>query len=340
MSEVRNNIVLSGVQPSGDLHIGNYLGAIKNFVGMQNDYNCFFCIVDLHAITVKQDPNILKRNTLEVAATYVASGIDPKKSVVFNQSSVPAHSELAWIFNCVTRMGWLSRMTQFKDKAGKDRENASSGLFIYPNLMAADILIYKATHVPVGNDQKQHLELTRDIAQKFNRDFNCENFFPIPEPIIDKDISRIMSLKDGNQKMSKSDQSEYSRITLLDESDEIIKKIKKAKTADTVMPEKIEDILKLSEVNNLLNIYSGFSGVEKQELIAKYKGQNFSNFKSDLSDTLVEQIKPITAEIKKLMQDKSYLLEILQEGQNKANEVAKKTINDVYDIVGLLRNET
>ena len=340
MSELRNNIVLSGVQPSGDLHIGNYLGAIKNFVGMQNDYNCFFCIVDLHAITVKQDPKILKRNTLEVAATYVASGIDPKKSVVFNQSSVPAHSELAWIFNCVTRMGWLSRMTQFKDKAGKDRENASSGLFIYPNLMAADILIYKATHVPVGNDQKQHLELTRDIAQKFNRDFNCENFFPIPEPIIDKDISRIMSLKDGNQKMSKSDQSEYSRITLLDESDEIIKKIKKAKTADTVMPEKIEDILKLTEVNNLLNIYSGFSGVEKQELIAKYKGQNFSNFKSDLSDTLVEQIKPITAEIKKLMQDKSYLLEILQEGQNKANEIAKKTINDVYDIVGLLRNET
>ena len=340
MNEIKNNIVLSGVQPSGDLHIGNYLGAIKNFVSMQNDYNCFFCIVDLHAITVKQDPKILKRNTLEVAATYIASGIDPKKSVVFNQSSVPAHSELAWIFNCVTRMGWLSRMTQFKDKAGKDKENASSGLFIYPNLMAADILIYKATHVPVGNDQKQHLELTRDIAQKFNRDFNCENFFPIPEPIIDKDISRIMSLKDGNQKMSKSDQSEYSRITLLDESDEIIKKIKKAKTADTVMPEKIEDILKLSEVNNLLNIYSGFSGVEKQELIAKYKGQNFSNFKSDLSDTLVEQIKPITTEIKKLMNDKSYLLDILQEGQNKANKVAKKTINDVYDIVGLLRNET
>ena len=340
MNEAKKNTVLSGVQPSGDLHIGNYLGAIKNFVSMQNNYNCFFCIVDLHAITVKQDPKLLKRNTLEVAATYIASGIDPKKSVVFNQSSVPAHAELAWIFNCVSRMGWLSRMTQFKDKAGKDKENASSGLFIYPNLMAADILIYKATHVPVGNDQKQHLELTRDIAQKFNRDFNCENFFPIPEPIIDKDISRIMSLKDGNQKMSKSDQSEYSRITLLDESDEIIKKIKKAKTADTVMPEKIEDILKLTEVNNLLNIYSGFSGVEKQELIAKYKGQNFSNFKSDLSDTLVEQIKPITAEIKKLMQDKSYLLEILQEGQNKANEVANKTIKDVYDIVGLLRNET
>ena len=340
MNEVKNNTVLSGVQPSGDLHIGNYLGAIKNFVSMQNDYNCFFCIVDLHAITVKQDPNSLIRNTLEVAASYIASGINPKKSVIFNQSSVPAHSELAWIFNCVTRMGWLNRMTQFKDKAGKDKENASSGLFIYPNLMAADILIYKATHVPVGNDQKQHLELTRDIAQKFNRDFNCENFFPIPEPIINKNISRIMSLKDGNQKMSKSDPSEYSRISLLDESDEIIKKIKKAKTADNVMPEKIEEIINLSEVNNLLNIYSGFSGIEKQKLIEQYKGENFSNFKSDLSDIIVEKMKPITAEIKKLMQDKSYLLQVLLEGKNKANEVAQKTIKDVYDIVGLLRNET
>ena len=340
MNEVKNNTVLSGVQPSGDLHIGNYLGAIKNFVSMQNDYNCFFCIVDLHAITVKQDPNTLIRNTLEVAASYIASGINPKESVIFNQSSVPAHSELAWIFNCVTRMGWLNRMTQFKDKAGKDKENASSGLFIYPNLMAADILIYKATHVPVGNDQKQHLELTRDIAQKFNRDFNCENFFPIPEPIIDKNISRIMSLKDGNQKMSKSDPSEYSRISLLDESDEIIKKIKKAKTADNVMPEKIEEIINLSEVNNLLNIYSGFSGIEKQKLIEQYKGENFSNFKSDLSDIIIEKMKPITAEIKKLMQDKSYLLQVLLEGKNKANEVAQKTIKDVYDIVGLLRNET
>ena len=339
MSEVKKNTVLSGVQPSGDLHIGNYLGAIKKFVSMQNDYNCFFCIVDLHAITVKQDPNILRRNTLEVAASYIASGIDPKKSVVFNQSSVPAHSELAWIFNCVTRMGWLNRMTQFKDKAGKDKENASSGLFIYPNLMAADILIYKATHVPVGNDQKQHLELTRDIAQKFNRDFNCEDFFPIPEPIIDIDISRIMSLKDGDQKMSKSDPSEYSRISLLDDSDEIIKKIKKAKTANIAMPDKIEEIVKLSEVNNLLNIYAGFSGIKKQKLIEQYKGQNFSNFKSDLSDILVDRIKPMTSEIKKLMKDKRYLLEILMEGQNKANEVAQKTINDVHNIIGLLRNE-
>ena len=340
MNEINKNTVLSGVQPSGDLHIGNYLGAIKNFVSMQKNYNCFFCIVDLHAITVKQDPNILRKNTLEVAATYIASGIDPKKSTIFNQSSVPAHAELAWIFNCVTRMGWLNRMTQFKDKAGKDKENASSGLFIYPNLMAADILIYKATHVPVGNDQKQHLELTRDIAQKFNRDFNCENFFPIPEPIIDKNISRIMSLKNGNHKMSKSDLSEYSRINMSDESDIIIRKIKKAKTADTVMPEKIEDILKLNEVNNLLNIYSGFSGIEKQKIIEKYKGQNFSNFKSDLSDILVDKMKPITTEIKKLMQDTDYLLKIIQDGQNKANEVAQKTINDVYDIIGLIRNES
>ena len=340
MSEVKNKIVLSGVQPSGNLHIGNYLGAIKNFVSMQDNYNCFFCIVDLHAITVKHDPKILRKNTLEVAATYIASGIDPKKSIIFNQSSIPAHAELAWIFNCVTRMGWLSRMTQFKDKAGKDKENASSGLFIYPNLMAADILIYKATHVPVGNDQKQHLELTRDIAQKFNRDFDCENFFPIPEPIIDKDISRIMSLKDGNQKMSKSDSSEYSRISLLDESDEIIKKIRKAKTADNVMPEKMEEIIKLDEVNNLLNIYSGFSGTDKQLLIDQYKGQNFSNFKSDLSDVLVEKIKPITVEIKKLMEEKEYILNVLLEGQNKANEVAQETIKQVYDIVGLFRNET
>ena len=340
MNEIKKKTVLSGVQPTGDLHIGNYLGAIKNFVSMQKHYNCFFCIVDLHAITVKQDPKTLKRNTLEVAATYIASGIDPKTSIIFNQSSVSAHAELAWVLNCVTRMGWLNRMTQFKDKAGKDRENASAGLFIYPNLMAADILVYKASHVPVGNDQKQHLELTRDIAQKFNRDFNCENFFPIPEPIIDRDISRIMSLKDGKQKMSKSDLSEYSRISLLDDSDEIIKKIKKAKTADTVMPEKMEDILKLSEVNNLLNIYAGFSGIGKQNLIEQYRGQNFSNFKDDLSDVIVEKLSPITKEIKKLMQNKDYLLEILLNGQNKANQVAQKTINDVYDIIGLIRNET
>ena len=339
MNNNETNIVLSGVQPSGGLHIGNYLGAIQNFVKMQKEYNCFFCVVDLHAITVKQNPIDLNNNTLEVVATYIASGIDPHKSIIFNQSGISAHAELAWIFNCVTRMGWLNRMTQFKDKAGKDKENASSGLFIYPNLMAADILLYKATHVPVGNDQKQHLELTRDIAQKFNRDFDCENFFPIPEPLIERDISRIMSLKDGTQKMSKSDSSEYSRINLADEEDQIVKKIKKAKTANDAMPDNLDDVIKLNEVNNLLNIYSGFSGTEKQKLIDEYKGKNFSNFKHNLADLLVEKIKPISNEIKKLMQDKTFLKKTILTGNLRANKVAKNTINEVYDIVGLVRHE-
>ena len=336
----RNKIVLSGVQPTGGLHIGNYLGAIKNFVSMQTEYDCFFCVVDLHAITVKQDPKLLKNNTYEVVATYLASGIDPVKSVIFNQSNVSSHSELAWIFNCITRMGWLNRMTQFKDKAGKDKENASSGLFIYPNLMAADILLYKATHVPVGDDQKQHLELTRDIAQKFNRDYECDGFFPIPEPIIDKNISRIMSLKNGEQKMSKSDPSDYSRISLTDSADQIEKKIKKAKTADTPMPDNNEDVSKLLEVNNLLNIFSGFSEIDKSELIEKYKGQNFSNFKNNLVEVIIEHIKPISKEIDKLMSDKAYLNQIISSGAEKASEKANVTIKEVYDIVGFVRNET
>ena len=335
-----NKTVLSGVQPTGGLHIGNYLGAIKNFVSMQTKYDCFFCVVDLHAITVKQDPKLLKNNTYEVVATYLASGIDPVKSVIFNQSNVSSHSELAWIFNCITRMGWLNRMTQFKDKAGKDKENASSGLFIYPNLMAADILLYKATHVPVGDDQKQHLELTRDIAQKFNRDYECDGFFPIPEPIIDKNISRIMSLKNGEQKMSKSDPSDYSRISLTDSADQIEKKIKKAKTADTPMPDNNEDVSKLLEVNNLLNIFSGFSEIDKSELIEKYKGQNFSNFKNNLAEVIIEHIKPISKEIDKLMYDKAYLNQIISSGAEKASEKANITIKEVYDIVGFVRNET
>ena len=335
-----NKIVLSGVQPTGGLHIGNYLGAIKNFVSMQTEYDCFFCVVDLHAITVKQDPKLLKNNTYEVVATYLASGIDPVKSVIFNQSNVSSHSELAWIFNCITRMGWLNRMTQFKDKAGKDKENASSGLFIYPNLMAADILLYKATHVPVGDDQKQHLELTRDIAQKFNRDYECDGFFPIPEPIIDKNISRIMSLKNGEQKMSKSDPSDYSRISLTDSADQIEKKIKKAKTADTPMPDNNEDVSKLLEVNNLLNIFSGFSEIDKSELIEKYKGQNFSNFKNNLAEVIIEHIKPISKEIDKLMSDKAYLNQIISSGAEKASEKANVTIKEVYDIIGFVRNET
>ena len=337
---LKNHTVLSGVQPSGNLHIGNYLGAIKNFINMQDDFNCYFCVVDLHAITVKQDPESLRRNTLEVVATYLASGIDPKLSVIFNQSSVSMHAELSWILNCVTRMGWLNRMTQFKDKAGKDRENVSSGLFIYPNLMAADILLYKATHVPVGNDQKQHLELTRDIAQKFNRDYNCENFFPSPEPIIDNDISRIMSLKNGLQKMSKSDPSEYSTISLTDDNDTIIKKIKKAKTADIPMPDNLNDVLVLSEINNLLNIYVGFSNMKKEQLIDQYKGENFSNFKSELSDLLVSKIEPIAIEAKKLMNDKSFLFDVLSDGKKRATEIATKTLNDVYDIVGLVRYDS
>ena len=335
-----NKTVLSGVQPTGGLHIGNYLGAIKNFVSMQTEYDCFFCVVDLHAITVKQDPKLLKNNTYEVVATYLASGIDPVKSVIFNQSNVSSHSELAWIFNCITRMGWLNRMTQFKDKAGKDKENASSGLFIYPNLMAADILLYKATHVPVGDDQKQHLELTRDIAQKFNRDYECDGFFPIPEPIIDKNISRIMSLKNGEQKMSKSDPSDYSRISLTDSADQIEKKIKKAKTADTPMPDNNEDVSKLLEVNNLLNIFSGFSEIDRSELIEKYKGQNFSNFKNNLAEVIIEHIKPISKEIDKLMSDKAYLNQIISSGAEKASEKANVTIKEVYDIVGFVRNET
>ncbi len=333
-------IVLSGVQPTGGLHLGNYLGAIKNFVSMQTEYDCFFCVVDLHAITVKQDPKLLKNNTYEVVATYLASGIDPLKSVIFNQSNVSSHSELAWIFNCITRMGWLNRMTQFKDKAGKDKENASSGLFIYPNLMAADILLYKATHVPVGDDQKQHLELTRDIAQKFNRDYECDGFFPIPEPIIDKNISRIMSLKNGELKMSKSDPSDYSRISLTDSADQIERKIQKAKTTDTPMPDNNEDVSKLFEVNNLLNIFSGFSGIDKLELIEKYKGQNFSNFKKNLTEVIIEHVRPISIEIDKLMSDKVYLNQIISSGAEKASEKANVTIKEVYDIIGFIRNET
>ena len=307
---------------------------------LQADYECIYCVVDLHAITVKQNPKELKNNIRETVATFIASGIDPKKSIIFNQSGVAAHSEGAWILSCIARMGWLNRMTQFKEKAGKDKEKASVGLYSYPVLMAADILLYDATHVPVGDDQKQHLELTRDIAQKFNRDYECDGFFPIPEPIIDKNISRIMSLKNGEQKMSKSDPSDYSRISLTDSADQIEKKIKKAKTADTPMPDNNEDVSKLLEVNNLLNIFSGFSEIDKSELIEKYKGQNFSNFKNNLAEVIIEHIKPISKEIDKLMSDKAYLNQIISSGAEKASEKANVTIKEVYDIVGFVRNET
>ena len=329
--------VLSGVQPTGNLHLGNYLGAIKNFVSMQKEYECLFCVVDLHAITVFQDPLELRDNTYEIVASYLASGIDQKESVIFNQSQVSYHAELSWILSCVCRIGWLNRMTQFKEKAGKDKEKASAGLYTYPILMAADILLYKATHVPVGNDQKQHLELTRDIAQKFNNDYDRENFFPLPEPFIDQDISRIMSLRDGKCKMSKSDLSDYSRINLQDDKDLIVKKIKKSKTADTLMPSNLEELKNLPEVNNLFNIFTGVSNKSKNDLINFYKGQNFSGFKSDLADALVDRVSPIGEEIKKLMDDKKYLDSVLSIGNEKARSIASKTIDEVYDIIGFIK---
>ncbi len=330
--------VLSGVQPTGDLHLGNYLGAIKNFAKMQNENDCLFCVVDLHAITIFQDPLELRNNTYEITAAYLASGIDPKKSIIFNQSQVPGHAELAWILNCICRVGWLNRMTQFKEKSGKNSENMSSGLFTYPTLMAADILLYKATHVPVGSDQKQHLELTRDIAQKFNNDYKSENFFPLPEPYIEKDISRVMSLRDGNSKMSKSDSSDYSRINLKDDQDTIIKKIKKSKTADTTIPISEDQINKIPEVSNLFNIFVGVTGLTKSDLLSKYAGQNFSNFKSDLSDALIEKVCPIGNEVTKLMQDKKYLNQIMNEGAMKAREKSAIVLKDVYDIVGFVKS--
>ena len=329
--------VLSGVQPTGDLHLGNYLGAIKNFAKMQNENDCLFCVVDLHAITIFQAPLELRNNTYEITAAYLASGIDPKKSIIFNQSQVPGHAELAWILNCICRVGWLNRMTQFKEKSGKNSENMSSGLFTYPTLMAADILLYKATHIPVGSDQKQHLELTRDIAQKFNNDYKSENFFPLPEPYIEKDISRVMSLRDGNSKMSKSDPSDYSRINLKDDQDTIVKKIKKSKTADTTIPISDDQINKIPEVSNLFNIFVGVTGLTKSELLSKYAGQNFSNFKSDLSDALIEKVCPIGNEVTKLMQDKKYLNQIMYEGAMKAKEKSAIVLKDVYDIIGFVK---
>ncbi len=333
---IEKKIVLSGVQPTGNLHLGNYLGAIKNFVSMQKDYECLFCVVDLHAITVFQDPKDLKNNTYEIVASYLASGINQDESIIFNQSQVSFHAELAWVLSCVCRIGWLNRMTQFKEKAGQDKEKASAGLYTYPILMASDILLYKASHVPVGNDQKQHLELTRDIAQKFNNDFNVDNFFPLPEPFIDRDISRIMSLRDGTSKMSKSDLSDYSRINLQDDEDLIIKKIKKSKTADTLMPSSLDEVNKFPEINNLLNIFTGVTDKNKNELINFYKGLNFSGFKSDLADAIVDKISPIGNEIRRLMDDKKYLDNVLSMGNEKAKLKASKTMSEIYDIIGFI----
>ncbi|MDA9724084.1 tryptophan--tRNA ligase [Candidatus Pelagibacter sp.] len=328
--------IFSGVQPTGNLHLGNYLGAIKNFVELQNeeDNNCIYCVVDLHAITLKQDPKELKNNIRETAATFIASGLNPNKSILFNQSLVPAHSEGSWILSCIARMGWLNRMTQFKEKAGKDKEKASVGLYIYPILMAADIMLYDATHVPVGDDQKQHLELCRDIAQKFNNDYNVEDFLVPPEPLIKKEFSRIMSLKDGSKKMSKSDVSDLSRINLKDSKDLIINKIKKAKTDPHPIPNIIEELENRPEAENLLAIYSSLKNQNINITLKEFGGKNFSEFKTNLSEKLIDKISPIASEINKLLNDLDYLDKILLAGAEKANDIAEKKVKEMKKIIG------
>ena len=328
--------IFSGVQPTGNLHLGNYLGAIKNFVELSNDKNneCIFCVVDLHAITVTQNPKELRNNIRETVATFIASGIDPKKSIIFNQSQVSAHAEAAWLLSCVARMGWLNRMTQFKEKAGKDKEKASVGLYSYPVLMAADILLYDTTHVPVGDDQKQHLELCRDIAKRFNNDFNVDDFLKVPEPLIKDEFSRIMSLKDGLKKMSKSEPSDLSRINLTDDKNQILNKIKKAKTDSLPLPSSKEELNKRSEAKNLVGIYSSLNSSTLDETIQKFSGSSFSDFKEELSQVLVDKIGPISTEIKKLLEESNYLDKILEEGREKAEEIALKKIKKIHEIMG------
>tara|TARA_R110002072_G_scaffold98992_19_gene217866 strand:- start:899 stop:1897 length:999 start_codon:yes stop_codon:yes gene_type:complete len=329
------NRIFSGVQPTGNLHLGNYLGAIRNFVGLQNDYECIYCVVDLHAITVWQDPKELVGNTREVTAAFLAAGIDPKGSIIFNQSQVSAHARLAWIFNCVSRLGWLNRMTQFKEKAGKHRENASVGLYAYPNLMAADIMTYKATHVPVGEDQKQHLELTRDIAQKFNNDFGVE-FFPIVEPLIFGEATRVMSLRDGAKKMSKSDPSDQSRITFTDTADDISKKIRRAKTDPEALPSEIEGLKDRPEASNLVGIYAALSGRTSIDVLQEFGGRGFGDFKPALADLAIEKLAPISGEMRKLMADPGHIDAILADGAERARAVADPILREVHEIVGLI----
>ena len=330
-----NKLVFSGVQPTGRLHLGNDLGAIKNFVSLQEENKCIYCVVDLHAITTFQNPTELRNNILETTAGFLATGLDYKKSIIFNQSSVSGHAELGWILNCISRIGWLNRMTQFKDKAGKDKEKASVGLYIYPNLMAADILLYKATHVPVGGDQKQHLELCRDIAQKFNNDFK-NNFFPIPEPLIKKNISRIMSLRDGLKKMSKSEDSDYSIINLNDSADDIVKKIKKAKSDSSPIPDNTKELESKPEALNLINIYAELTNSSSEKVLDKMKGKDYSFLKKKLSEILVEVVCPLGKKIKKLMNDRNYLEDILKEGTKNANKIAENNLKQIKNIVGLL----
>jgi len=325
--------VFSGVQPTGTLHLGNYLGAIKNFVELQDKYNCVYCVVDQHAITVDQDPKELRSNILEVIASFIAAGVDYKKQIIFQQSSVPAHSQLAWVFNCVSRIGWLNRMTQFKDKAGKNRENVSVGLMVYPNLMAADILAYLATHVPVGDDQKQHLELSRDIAQKFNNDFGVE-FFPQPEPLIYGSATRVMSLRDGNKKMSKSDPSDFSRILLTDDDDTISAKIRKAKSDSELIPSSKDDLQNKPECLNLIKILSATTNQSVDQVLSNYAGREYSALKKDLADSLIQVISPIRGEINNLLNNQDELSAILAEGTKKAAAIANPIIEEVYKIVG------
>lgn len=328
--------IFSGVQPTGDLHLGNYLGAIRNWVRLQEDYDCLYCVVDLHAITVFQPPDELRQNTREVAASLIAAGVDPEKSILFNQSQVPAHAELAWIFCCIARLGWLNRMTQFKEKAGKNRENASVGLYVYPSLMAADILAYKATHVPVGEDQKQHLELARDIAQKFNNDYGVD-FFPLPEPLIYGGATRVMSLRDGTRKMSKSEPSEASRINMTDDADSIAKKFRKAKTDSDPLPETVEGLEGRPEADNLITIYAGLADISRDQACAKFGGRQFSEFKTELTDLAVDRLTPIADEMRRLLADPGTLDRVLQTGAEKARDLSAPVLKEVYDIVGLLR---
>ena len=332
----QNKRILSGVQPTGNLHLGNYLGAIKNFVLLQKEYECFFMLANMHAITVKHDPKILEENILDTTATFLASGIDPNNNTIFVQSTVSAHAELAWIFNCIARIGWLNRMTQFKEKAGNNKEKVSVGLFTYPILMAADILLYKATHVPVGEDQKQHLELCRDIAIKFNNDFNVNDFFATPEPIIPENISRVMSLRNGTQKMSKSEESDLSRINLTDDADLIVKKIQKAKTDSEVIGENIILEKKRPEARNLINIFASFKSEKVQDVVNEWNGKSFSEFKKNLGVLLVEKICPIGKEIIKLKTDKNFLKKILEDGTIKASVIANSNLREIKKIVGLV----
>jgi tryptophanyl-tRNA synthetase len=330
------NRIFSGIQPTGNLHLGNYLGAIRNWVALQRHYDCIFCIVDLHALTLPQNPEELRAQTREVTAAYIAAGIDPEHCIIFNQSAAPAHAQLAWLLGCLTPLGWLNRMTQFKEKAGKSRDEAGLGLYAYPVLMAADILLYKATHVPVGEDQKQHLELSRDIAGAFNRRYGVE-FFPLPEPQIFGPATRVMSLRDGTKKMSKSDTSDYSRLNMTDDADAIALKIRKAKTDPQPLPASEEDAEKRPEADNLLSIYAALANMSRAEAVQKFAGRNFSEFKGELADLAAEVLGKIGGEMRRLLAEPGYIDGILRRGAERANAIAEPNLRTVFDIMGLLR---